>query len=415
MTRHGPDGKAYGEHEGSPAIFDLSRFPFGDESYEKLNAALDAFATLPQSKVEGYSDIKRALLQRHLWSVFDATVPVRWIDPRTDDLHVSSRSHSDRRAAVQPRIALLIRRLALTRDQILALPDTMAATVKSGRFAPRHDPEDRFKPFLPSDLYSKESSWICLGEVDRPIPANIHSDKFKWRSAFLSFMRVPGGRSETLKWIEKFNRKEEFPVGTQFAFIEQAFLISNDGELILSPLIVSISLRAYVGVNPHERTGRPAATQCVAEFVMQPRQLMQGNAVMKAMAPRDYRFEAGDAQSIEGGADDPFETGEMPIRPRLDLCMSCHGQSNPGSVRTVGLRTARPLLLKEGSPEAISKATSTQKRDDDTWKTLDGLWQVDSARRGSDPREGSGQPPPPLDNNGKPEDRRPTATVAPRS
>ena len=60
---------------------------------------------------------------------------------------------------------------------------------------------------------------------------------------FLSFMRLPGGRSETLSYIETLQRKKVFPVGTQFAFIEQAFLICDEGEMILSPLIVSISYR----------------------------------------------------------------------------------------------------------------------------------------------------------------------------
>ncbi len=76
MTRYGPDGKAYGADESSPSIFRGSDFPFGDKTYNKLNAALDAFGGLPQKKIEAYSDIQRALMQRHLWHVFDATTPM---------------------------------------------------------------------------------------------------------------------------------------------------------------------------------------------------------------------------------------------------------------------------------------------------------------------------------------------------
>jgi hypothetical protein len=266
MTRYGPDGKSYGENETGPVILPFSIFPFGDNTYEKFKAALDASAALPQEQIEAYSDIKRALLQRHLWKVFDATIPHIW------------RGHNDRRAAVQPKIASLIQRLALTGAQIRAIPNTLAATVKFGRFAQRHDPKDPFKPFLAADLYSKESSWICLGEVTNPIPAVTHSRKLKWRSAFLQFIRLPGGRTKTLKYLEKLkNRTEPFPVRTQFALIEQAFLISDDGELVLSPLIVSISLRAFLDVNRNffDLDTWRKATQCVAEFVMQPRQLMQ--------------------------------------------------------------------------------------------------------------------------------------------
>jgi len=296
MTRYGKVGKSYGENETGPVILAWSVFPFGDKTYEKFNAALDGFAALPQSKIEAYSDIKRALLQRHLWKAFDATIPHSW------------RRHNERRAAVQPKIASLMQRLALTGAQIRAIPNTLAATVKFGRFAQRHDPKDHLKPFLAADLYSKESSWICLGEVTNPIPAAQHSDKLLWRSAFLQFIRLPGGRIETLKYLENLkDGAEVFPVGTQFALIEQAFLISDDGELVLSPLIVSVQLRAFLDVNRHFLDTQPKATQCVAEFVMRPRQLMQGNAVMKALTPQDYRFEAGQEDLQDFDPSDPFE------------------------------------------------------------------------------------------------------------
>ena len=134
MTRYGPDGKSYAENESSPAIFLLSDFPFGDKTYMKLNAALDAFAALPQAKIEAYSNVKRALLQRHLWEVFDATFPLpeRWSKfaesegQTKDDRELRSNVRKrlltqDRRAAFQPKIASLIRRLALTRERVLGL------------------------------------------------------------------------------------------------------------------------------------------------------------------------------------------------------------------------------------------------------------------------------------------------------
>lgn len=48
MTRFGPDSKAYGANESSPSIFKESDFPFDDKTFEKFNAALDAFGALPQ-------------------------------------------------------------------------------------------------------------------------------------------------------------------------------------------------------------------------------------------------------------------------------------------------------------------------------------------------------------------------------
>ena len=83
MTRYQSDGTSYGQDETSPVILGGSRFPFDDQTFEKLNVALDAFAALPQAKIEKYSDIKRALLQSHVWKVYDATHPAYrndWIE-----------------------------------------------------------------------------------------------------------------------------------------------------------------------------------------------------------------------------------------------------------------------------------------------------------------------------------------------
>jgi len=388
MTRYGADGKSYAENETSPALFELSDFPFGDKTYKKFNAALDAFAALPLAQVKAYSDVKRALLQRHLWKIFDATLPGRQQQLAAtfpDRRFPAVRSHADRRAATRPRIAALIQRLALTRAHILALPHTLTETVESGGFAPAHDPDEMFKPFLPAGLYTKEGSWVCLGEAGVPVPADEHATEFQWRSAFVSFMSVPGGRLKTLQAIGKIKRNGELPVGTRFALVEQAFLISNDCQLILSPLIVSVSLRAYTRLSETE-SARPSkpfrAIQSVAEFVMQPRRLMQGSAVMKALKPGDYRYEVDDTGATGGltGVDDIFEAGSLATsvrRSRLHRCSSCHFQAKSSRPKLAGLRTARAALLKEGAPEAIIKATVIKKTEHNTWKQLQALWQAD--------------------------------------
>jgi len=413
MTRHGKDGKTYALDETGPPIFVLSNFPFGDRTYKKFHAALDAFAALPQSKIEAYSEIKRALLQRHLWKVFDATFPHNWQVQlgRTQSL-------PERRAAVRPKIASLIRRLALTQQQILAIPNTIVATAESGDFNQSYDPTDQFKPFLPADLYANESSWVSFvdergplpGEDRSPLPAFRHSRKLKMRSAFLQFIRVPGGRRETLKFLEDYNdSKRAFPVGTQFAFIEQALLIRSDGQLAPSPLIVSISLRAYLDVERSAREARPQPTQCVAEFVMQPRQLIQGNAVMKALGPRDRRYEAGDSGDIRGGVFDPFETGEIPHLTRLERCMTCHGRPGLRSVLTIsGPSTA----LINDTPAAVINETIARKREDKTWKALQELWRGDSKQRLTQTPARADQSQPRLEGKRKPEELRIAAAAS---
>lgn len=72
------DGKPYGRDETSPAVFTFSEFPFDDHTFDKFNSALDAFAALPQEKIEQYSDIQRALMQRNLWYFFEYTFNWDW-------------------------------------------------------------------------------------------------------------------------------------------------------------------------------------------------------------------------------------------------------------------------------------------------------------------------------------------------
>ena len=374
MVRKGGDGKAYGHDEVAPFIYGRSEFPFDDETFPKLTAALERFNALPQGKIEAYSDVKRALLQRHVWAVFDATIPPPDYVERT---------HMANRLAAQKSLATLIRRVALTEAEILALPDTRAATIECGDFPQEHDPADHFQPFLPADLYAKDTSWVCLGKVDHP--STEHTDVARWRSTFFQFVRLPDGRKATAEYIKKLNDRELFPVGTQFALIDRAFLIGDESELVLSPFINNIQLRAYLNVTQTALEARPNPTQCVAEFVMQPRQLMLGKFAMRPVGPNDRRYKTLDVAT--GGKVDWFEDaggdGIQYVDPRLQQCVNCHGRSRSG-VRSLGDfnhgdRMADRLTFAAGSPVKIAQAIAAVKREDETWKKLQELWPRESS------------------------------------
>lgn len=382
MTRW-KDGKAYARDETSPAIFAWSAFPFDDQTFDEFNAALDAFDALSQEEIDQYSDVQRALMQRNLWEVFDTTFNWNWPDDWWWDGQRSfPKTHLDRRSIAQPKIAALMKRLALTKKQILALPNPMAATIKSGRYAEAYDPANPFQPFLPRDLHrSTESSWICVGEDGNEIPADLHTGNSHSRSMFLQFMRLPGGRAETLEYMERIRqRPHQFPVGTQFALLEQPFLISKDGELVLSPLVVSVQLRAYldIGRDFQRYSAEPKATQCVAEFVMHPHQLMQGNAVMKAMGSKDFRFDAGSETPTPGFSPrDPFATGPIAAGmppTRLNQCMDCHDRAGGRGVRTRSFKGTSEFFTV-GNPEDIGRATAAQKLEDAQYLTLQKYWR----------------------------------------
>lgn len=370
MVRKDSNGKPYATKEVGPLIYGRSEFPFDNDTFPKLTAALAAFNALPQEEIDAYGSVKRALLQRHLWVVFDATIPNDYKPP----------THLDRRRATQQVLATLIRRVALSEAEIPALPDTRAATIENGGFPQEHDPADRFKPFLPNDLYAKDSSWVCLGKAGNPDTDHARIDRR--RSVFFQFVRLPGGREATLEYINKLNDRKVFPVGTQFALIGRAFLISDRGELVLSPVINSIQLRAYLNVTKTALEAHPKAIVCVAEFLMQPRQLMKGKAAMRAFGPKDFRFQTISADT--GGRVDPLEaitaTEAKKQTPALQQCVFCHERSRSG-VRSLGDfmhgdRMADKLTFESGNPVKIAEAVAASKRKDETWKKLQELWQT---------------------------------------
>ncbi len=167
------------------------------------------------------------------------------------------------------------------------------------------------------------------------------------------------------------NKKEVFPVGTQVALIEKAFLVSDKGEMVLSPITVSIQLRAYRNVeqSPGEAG---TATQCVAEFISRPRDFMRADALMTAVSPADYRLKVfssdGGKQDILELVDDP-KTSEV---PRLQQCMNCHGGAG---IKSLGDFARGDLKsFQRRSHSEIVQATAQAKQDDKSWKLLKTAW-----------------------------------------
>lgn len=359
MVRHARNGVAYGENEIAPMIFKFSKFPFDDATYPRLTAALDA---ITPEDIKSYSNLQRAILQRQLWSVFDATAPSRVFRRRPDDA---------RRTAVHKQLANLIRQLALKRTEIESLPDTLQTTVQAKKYPTEFDLEKPTSPFLPPDLTHESSPWICFGRSRTPV--NLHATDGRWRAAFFQFVRLPGERQTTIEYIDRWNKENVLPAGTQFALIEKAFLISDEGEMVLSPMTVSIQLRAYRNV---EQSFRDAgnATQCVAEFISRPRDYLRGNALMAAVSPTDYRIKT---VRSDGGKQDVLELVNDPktsLQARLEQCMQCHGGAGIRSLGDFVAPRGKLKTLQRRSQKEIADATLTAKREDESWKLLRTAW-----------------------------------------
>ncbi len=373
MVRQGPDGKLYGLDELDPLLWRGSTYLLEGASHERFVASFDAFAAQPAEVIEGYSTVQRAVMQRLLWAVFD------WAANR-------GRDSTERRRRLQQQIAPVVRKLCLSGDEIRALPNNFSATVKAKRYASEPDSKSALKPFFPATLFATEGPWVCLKKF--PLTAKVHGDDLRYRSVFNVFMRVPGGREPTIRYLKKLadvrdhwttdptrvgelpdvagtdliltRRTPELPVGTQFALVRQSLLISNAGELVVSPLIESVQVRAYLKLH----------SQAVAEFVMEPRELLAGRSVLRAVGADESGFQLF-VLRVQG---DPFRPGsgrsthwdppwreEGAHKSRLRNCTNCH--SGYG-IRSVAIHSG---LFNESSTGGDS-ARFRVARPEDTWK-----------------------------------------------
>jgi hypothetical protein len=208
--------------------------------------------------------LKRAMLQRDLWAVFDWSVQQE---------SARQRPHYDNeRRELQTRLAEALRRLALSPKEIESLPDNYAQAVASGAFAKDYDPAHRERAFLPPDLF--DGSWLYIDsspeEFNSGGVAPSHVEAFSGRSRFLVFMRLPEGRKATLAYLQALwnfpqpwvqGRPDSaadqavinpdlpsFPAGTELALVRQMTLFDGQGNLVPTPITESVQIRVYYAI-----------------------------------------------------------------------------------------------------------------------------------------------------------------------
>jgi hypothetical protein len=239
FVRVGPDGQTYGRDRLEPLLWPESKFLLEERPNKKASTVLEEFV---RNKGEKLIDdpVKRALLQRDLWLVFN------WLEGRHEGF-AEPRLGAEAARSAQERLrrplAAVIGRLALTPKEIRELPDNYATAVASGRFARQFDSEKPDQPYLPPDLFSADAPWVSAGRTDGvTAPEHLREDRdhrFN-NSAFLVFLRLPGGRAATAEYLKQL---PPFPKGTEVALVRRALLIDTSHRVVPSPLTESVQLR----------------------------------------------------------------------------------------------------------------------------------------------------------------------------
>jgi hypothetical protein len=343
------------------------------EAHRQALALLDEFLKGGDRAIP--DPLKRAILQHDLWGVFGVTTgPAREVLHETAEgrlLHTGrfqdpGDREEERRAPrreLQKRLVQALRRLALSADEIDALPDNLAAAVRSEAFPKEYDAKHGERSFLPADLLAADGPWVAVANPTQPeaMPAPMHLAENRGRAAFSAFLSLPEGRKATEAYANKLGegKLDQLPKGARTALWERRLLIDKDGRLRQSPLTRSVQFRVYPdgGVND----GVPLA------FELDRADLFAGrNGGLHVL-----REDRGNNQSdVEK---------RLPPTVLVRTCTSCHARINATGVYSIATLFSgdrdhpglTPTTAKEQSKSTIGWVQKTY-----TWGLLQGLWEA---------------------------------------
>lgn len=262
-VRTAPSGREHGFDSLDPLFWSDTQYLLMGEPHQKALRLLDEFLRLRGERLIP-DPLKRALLQRDLWAVFDWSAGAVGLKDH----------HPAARAALRAKLAHVLWRLALPEEQIHAVPDNYRQAVASGKYATDYDPSLRGRPFLPPDLFDPHGPWVRLTPYRGPT-APSHVPTFSGRSVFHVFLRLPGGRKATLDYLAKLWHfpnpwsnpdLPQFPPGTQVALARRLVLFDANGKLIDTALTESLQIRVFREVPPGWLSGASFRAQDFFEF-----------------------------------------------------------------------------------------------------------------------------------------------------
>ncbi|MGD0759209.1 MAG: hypothetical protein ABR921_09910 [Candidatus Sulfotelmatobacter sp.] len=347
-----------------PPFWYHTRYLLAQPSHKNALRILDEFLeTHAESLIR--DPVKRAILQRDLWAVFD------WSAGRAPGSEEEKRE-------LQGRLGEVLHHLALTPEQLGSLPDNYAQAVASGAFAKEYDPEHRDRAFLPPDLFEAQGSWVELDGRGKPLPvAEQHDSFFSGRSSFLVFLRLPGGRKATFDYLKTLWNSPmrlapsppfsplqdeaanpdlpQLPAGTQVALVRQMTLFDNQGKLAATSITESVQIRVYRSVAPSiapavgiDQMITKSGQDSYAIRLSRPLLFSNQSGGLKAARPDERDFAL-----FGGGGPDEGSPGHYALlatyHPVVKACVMCHREVGLQSLRTLG-RLQKPNPLQQELP-----------------------------------------------------------------
>jgi hypothetical protein len=300
------------------------------EPHKTALAVLDEFLAKDGEKLVK-EPIKRAFLQRDLWALFDWT--------RSWPTDVPGRD-------LRTRLAKAIQRVALSPEEIKALPDNFAAVAATKKLEG-----------FPVDLWDIRGPWVLIGDVNKNTRTitPVHDSFFGGRSTFFVFMLAGDGRDKTIQFVKQLNENTK-PAQGPVALVRRTLLIDNQGRIRLTPITETVQIRDYPGEQ---------------EFKLNRKDFLEGKIKQSIHLVTDDDKERPDILFMGYNKGDHAE-------PILKSCHHCHGgdlnsRSQIFSERA-GLKRDRPHLIDSTLDDEASKSIRW-KSNQFMWGKLQGLWE----------------------------------------
>jgi hypothetical protein len=390
-----PSGKEYGLDTLDPLLWRETDYMLSGTSHARAVALVDEFLR-NHAERQITDPAKRAILQRDLWAVFD------WADQA--DL-----PHQTERRELMAKLAQVIRRLALSPDELASLPDSYGRALQNHEFPSAYDPTRPNQAFLPTDLFETRGPWVCLGVPGHDLAAPLHDSSFTTRSVFLVFARLPGGRDATLAYFKRLSdmkiplfvqmkdpgwpqpmevwnpRVPQFSVGTEFALVRKLVLPDRDGHPRVTPVTESVQIRHYTDIP----SVNPMASRDVnlARRFQEPSEIELSRVLFFSAHHSGLRgVTASDDPflifPVMSHGDDPFEGRHMPVRAGSPFveCTSCHLGPGIQSMMSFSFRgnpnegTALNPRLVETTPDEEAEKVMEWGQRQEKWKDFLRLW-----------------------------------------
>jgi hypothetical protein len=381
FERTAQDGKKYGLDELDILYWVRTTNLLSGVSHQRAMAVLNKFINSHGEKLIP-DPLKRALLQRDLWELFDWSAGTSWYP-----VYVSGQHHlltgqfSEERRELQSRLALVIRRLALTTNEIASLPDNYAQA------------EIKNLSDLPHGLFQTNGDWVSVGNKSDSLTAPTHVSQFHGRSVFCVMVHLPDGRQAAIDYLNRLRSftpilddkqqlnpdLPQFPTNTEWALVRRMCVIDTEGRIQPTPVTESIRIRDYSEIKGMSRS---SDAQLLFEYELNQRQ----NGALRAIGhdEKDFSFVHFMGQGIDLFEEKSEDDSAALQNVELKTCIECHSPRGIFSVSSYTRSFPAPAVsqlpadLTPLDPNHEIKGTIDWKQSQSDWRLLQGLWNQEN-------------------------------------